>query len=51
MQDNRKKDLISVQDFILNNPEALDEVKDSLGDSVYDWSDTEEVENILDSPE
>ena len=51
MQDNRKKDLVSVQDFILNNPEALDEVKDSFGNSVYDWSDTEEVENILDSPE
>lgn len=51
MQDNRKKDLISVQDFILNNPQALNEVVDSFGNSVYDWSDTEEVENILDSPE
>ena len=51
MQENKKKDLVSVQDFILNNPRALNEVADSFGNSVYDWSDTEEVENILDSPE
>jgi hypothetical protein len=46
-----KKDLVSIQDFILNNPQALDEAKDSLGDSVYDWSNAEEVEDVLDSPE
>ena len=46
-----KKDLVSIQDFILNNPQALDEAKDSLGDSVYDWNNTDEVEDVLDSPE
>ena len=51
MKEDRKKDLVSIQDFILNNPQALDEVKDSFGNSVYDWSDTEEVEDVLDSPE
>lgn len=51
MQEKTKKDLVSVQDFILNNPQALNDTKDSLKGSVYDWADSEEVENILDSPE
>lgn len=51
MKEDKKKDLVSIQDFILNSPQALDEAKDYFGGSVYDWSDTEKVEDILDSPE
>lgn len=51
MKEDQKKDLVSVQDFILNNPQALNEARNSFGSSVYDWSDTEEVEDILESPE
>ncbi len=51
MENDKKKDLVSVQDFILNNPQTLDEARNSFGSSVYDWSDTEEVEDILESPE
>jgi hypothetical protein len=51
MKEDQKKDLVSVQDFILNNPQALNEARNSFGNSVYDWNDTEEVEDILDSPE
>ena len=51
MPEDIKKDLVSVQDFILNNPQALTETRDSLRGNVYDWADSEEVEDILDSPE
>ena len=51
MKEDTKKDLVSVQDFILNNPQALNEVKDSLRGNVYDWADSEKVEDILDSPD
>lgn len=51
MKEEKKKDLVSVQDFILNNPQALNEARNSFGSSVYDWSNTEEVEDVLDSPE
>lgn len=51
MKEEKKKDLVSVQDFILNNPQALNEARNSFGSSVYDWRDTEEVEDVLDSPE
>jgi hypothetical protein len=51
MTENKKKDLVSVQDFILNNPQALNEVGDTLDGTVYDWNDDEEMKNVLDSPE
>jgi hypothetical protein len=51
MKEDKKKDLVSIQDFILNNPQALKEARDSFGGSVYDWSDTKGVEDVLDSPE
>lgn len=51
MKEDKQKDLVSIQDFILNNPQALNETEDSLSGSVYDWADNEEVEDILDSPE
>ena len=51
MKEDKQKDLVSIQDFILNNPQALNEARDSFVGSVYDWSDTEELEDILDSPE
>lgn len=49
--DKNEKNLVSVQDFILNNPEALNNALNPFVYRVYDWSDTEEVENILNSPE
>lgn len=51
MKEGKKKDLVSIQDFILNNPQELNEVRDSFGGSVYDWTDDKELEDILDSPE
>jgi hypothetical protein len=50
MNKEEKKDIVSVQDFILNNPQALTETKDSLTEGLYDWNNAEEVDDILKSP-
>lgn|GEM_PF-2643108 len=51
MNTNDKKPVVSIQDFLLNNPQTLSEVKDSLTYGIYDWSDENEVASLLNNPD
>lgn len=49
MNSDRKKAIVSIQDFLLNNPQALAEVKGFINNGIYDWSDDKEVFDLLNS--
>lgn len=50
MKPDGKKDVVSIQDFLLNNPQALNDVKDDMHEGIYDWADDGETAQLLDSP-
>lgn len=50
MNPDGKKDIVSIQDFLLNNPQALNDVRDHMQGGIYDWADDEETTQLLDSP-
>jgi fido (protein-threonine AMPylation protein) len=50
VQPNRKKDIVSIQDFLLNNPQALNDIKKDMYEGIYDWADDAETARLLNDP-
>jgi hypothetical protein len=50
MELNGKKEIVSIQDFLLNNPQTLSDIKEYMPEAIYDWADDKETARLLDSP-
>jgi len=47
---NVKKEVVSIQDFLLNNPQALNDITADMSEGIYDWADDKEAARLWDTP-